>query len=67
MPRRSDLPLSKHVLNLYDEDWQYLVRMFGPEGHVNSGASEVIRKVIHKFCRRMQQAAADAEDEERKV
>jgi hypothetical protein len=48
MPRRSRLPHSPHHLSIYDEDWEFLLELFGPNGVTPTGVSEVIREIVHR-------------------
>jgi hypothetical protein len=60
--QRLPLPISKHILNLYDEDWLFLMKHFGPDGYHNAGVAHVIRETVHKLVLRMRQAEVDEAD-----
>jgi sirohydrochlorin ferrochelatase len=62
MSQRLSLPISKHILNLYHEDWLFLMKRFGPDGHHNVGVAHVIRECVHKLVLRTRQAEADEAD-----
>lgn len=48
MSKRSKLPLGRYHVPLYQEDWDYLSRLFGP-GSPNSsvGIAGAIREIVH--------------------
>ena len=49
MSKKSKLPQSRRHILVYDEDWEYLMRHYGP-GSVRSdvGVSRAIREVLHQ-------------------
>lgn len=49
MSRRNTRPVSKHHVLIYDEDWDYLTRRYGP-GSPQSGVgiSGAIRAMVHQ-------------------
>ncbi len=49
MSKKSTLPQSRHHILVYDEDWEWLERHYGP-GSANAqvGISGAIRAVVHQ-------------------
>lgn len=53
MRRKSDIPLKKHTLNLYEgeiERLQYL--------HGRVGAGRIVRDLVHNYIKRVEERAA---------
>lgn len=49
MSKKSTLPQSRHHILIYDEDWEYLMRNYGPGSHGSQvGISGAIRAVLHQ-------------------
>lgn len=54
MSRRGRLPQSPHHINLYDQDWDFLQSMLGPNapplpgGKRPPGVNEFIKELVHK-------------------
>lgn len=48
MTRRARLPHSPHHISIYNEDWDFLMEMFGPNGLHPMGVTEIIREAIHR-------------------
>lgn len=43
------LPISKHHVNIYDTDWEYLLDRYGPGGPESEvGVSRAIRAILHQ-------------------
>jgi len=49
MRRKSDIPLTKHTLNLFEGDWNKLRAMYG-----RAGASRIIREVTRAFINKVE-------------
>lgn len=55
MSRKSTIPQTpRHVL-IFDEDWEFLKRYFGPQGIRPIGVSPAIRAMIHKMVTNIRQ------------
>lgn len=48
MVRKAPRPQSPHHVMIYDEDWDWLVQVYGPRGLQPIGVSTVIRETIHQ-------------------
>lgn len=49
MSKKSTLPQTRHHILIYDEDWEYLERNYGPGSHgAGIGISGAIRAVLHQ-------------------
>lgn len=53
MSRKSVLPQSPHHILVYDEDWEFLKQVYGPQGENPIGISPAIRALIHTFVNRL--------------
>ena len=62
MPRKTELPVSKHHIMLYDEDWQFLESRFGFNGLKPVGISNVIRAIIHQRVQALRAAEVQQRD-----
>jgi hypothetical protein len=49
MPRKSEIPQTRRHVHIYDEDWEWLNRNYGPDSESKVGISTAIRQIIHKF------------------
>lgn len=54
MRKREDHKLSKHLINLYDGDFQKIQSYFP----MRIGANKIIRDLVHAFVRRTEETAA---------
>lgn len=50
MPRRSEIPSSRRHIWVYDEDWEFLEKMFGEA----LGTGKAIRNIIHNYVGNLQ-------------
>lgn len=49
MSKKSVLPQTRHHILVYDEDWEYLTKNYGPGSHGSLiGISGAIRAVLHQ-------------------
>jgi hypothetical protein len=62
MPRHSDRPQSRRHIFIYDEDYEFLIQQYGPDGVYPIGISEAVRRIIHGKVLQMRQRAIDAMD-----
>ena len=62
MTVRSDLPMTRRHITIYDEDWDYLHRVYGKGTEADIGVSAAIRSIIHKKVTGIR-ARAEAEAE----
>lgn len=46
--RRIELPCTKKTLQLYEEDWLWLMERYGQSGINPVGVTPVIREIIHR-------------------
>lgn len=66
MPRKARLPQSPRHILVYDEDWEWLGALVGPNGlHRHMTVSQVIREIIHKKVAQMRQQMVDRADSAR--
>jgi hypothetical protein len=54
---------SRHHIYLFDEDWEYLMRVFGPASRNKIPVSEAIRTIVHRAVGQIR-AKADARIDE---
>lgn len=62
MPKKIDRPSSRHVVLIYDEDWDYLESRYGFGGIKPVGVNAVIRALIHAKVQMMRAAEAEVRD-----
>lgn len=49
MSKKSTLPQSRRHILIFDEDWEFLTKIYGPGGaHSEVGISGAIRAVVHQ-------------------
>lgn len=53
MSKKSVLPLSRRHVELFDEDWEFLLRWFGPGSPNPIGCSEAIRTIVHSRVKQL--------------
>lgn len=58
MPRKSDLPKSRHHVMLFDEDWDFLEQNYGPNSQSGIGVSAAIAAIVHAKVRALRAKAA---------
>ena len=49
MTRKSEIPQTRRHVHIYDEDWEWLNRAYGPDSESKVGISNAIRQIIRKF------------------
>lgn len=54
---------SKHHIYLFDEDWEYLQRAFGPKSDSKIPVSEAIRTILHGAVSRLRAKADEQIDQ----
>jgi hypothetical protein len=67
MPRRAPLPQSRHHIYIYDEDWEFLLEMYGPQSSNPVGLSAIIRNVVHQRVLGLKAAQEEKIDERRRL
>jgi len=55
MSKRAELPQERRHIQIFDEDWEFLVEAYGPGSPSKIGAGPAIRKLVHSFCLRQRQ------------
>jgi hypothetical protein len=45
--RKSPLPQSPHHVLVFDEDWEFLLRNYGPDSPSKMGVGPAIRQIVH--------------------
>ena len=63
MRQRPTRPQTKRKIPIYDEDWEYLLTRFG-KIELGIGAGPVIRELVHRRVREMQNKESDIRDRE---
>lgn len=63
MRQRPQFPQTKRKIPIYDEDWEYLLRRFG-RLEFGIGGGPVIRELVHRRVREMQNTESDIRDAE---
>ena len=61
---------SRRHIHIYDEDWEWLLKHFGPESPERFGTSKAVRNIIHAFVKASkarQQTAIDAAADKRQT
>lgn len=53
MSKKALLPQSPRHILIYDEDWEFLVREYGPGSPSGIGAGPAIRALVHRQVRAM--------------
>lgn len=49
MTRKSDNPSSRRHILVFDDDWEFLERSFGPSSESRLGVGPAIRQIIHIY------------------
>lgn len=49
MTRKSLLPQTRHHIQVYDEDWLWLVAAYGDNSESRLGPGPAVRQLVHKF------------------
>ena len=62
MRKRPSLPQTKRKIPIYDQDWEYLMIRFG-RVELGIGAGPVIRELVHRRVRDMQNQESTIRDE----
>jgi hypothetical protein len=62
MSKRSPLPQDRHHVMVYDEDWEYLQRHYGPASANKIGVGPAIKEVIHAYVKNLKAKAQRAID-----
>ncbi len=65
MPRQTELPISKHHIALFDEDWDFLEYHYGRYSDNQLGTSAAIRAIIHRHVMVLRSRAIEATDQRR--
>lgn len=66
MTKKARFPQSRHHIFIFDEDWDYLTRRFGPGSeHSAVGISGAIKEIIHKKVMGLRLLEAQAIDQSR--
>ena len=47
MTKKARLPMNKHHVLIFDEDWEFLDRHYGPSSESRYGISSAIREIVH--------------------
>lgn len=47
MSKRAERPQSRRHILVFDEDWEYLDKLYGPQGLKRIGVGPAIRQIIH--------------------
>lgn len=63
MPRRATLPISKHHIGLFDEDWSWLDDHYGRYSGNQLGTSAAVRAIIHSKVLELRARAAELTDQ----
>lgn len=53
MTRKLDLPHTRHHIEIFDEDWEFLLRLYGPASESRYGVGPAIRHMVHARVRDM--------------
>lgn len=53
---------SRHV-NIFDDDWELLERLYGTHSESRIGVSGTVRAIIHTFCNKLRARIGEAEDQ----
>ena len=61
MSRKLALPHTRHHLEIFDEDWTFLERLYGPKGS-RYGTGPAIRHIVHGKVAAMKAELARLED-----
>lgn len=67
MSKRSILPQTRRHIWLYDEDWEFMLQMWGRDSPSRVGVSVAIRELIHRRIGQIKQSQVDELDEQREV
>lgn len=62
MSKRSTIPQSRHHVSIFDEDWDWLQRAFGPGSQSELGVGRAIRTVVHSYVKRLRLQEQEAVD-----
>ncbi len=62
MPRQTEMPISKHHIALFDEDWDFLEYHYGRQSTNQLGTSAAIRAIIHRHVMVMRSLAIEITD-----
>ena len=65
MPRKSDLPKSRHHIMLFDEDWEFLEVNYGATSRSPIGVSAAVSAIVHAKVSDMRARAAEAFERQR--
>ena len=52
MPRKSIRPQTRHHIMVFDDDWDFLLRAFGPSSVRPIGPGIAARGIIHEFVKK---------------
>jgi hypothetical protein len=64
MTKKALLPQSRRHVMIYDEDWQWLERHYGPGSpHEKIGISGAVKTLVHRFVTRSKDGALVARDQ----
>jgi len=59
MSKKVSLPQSRRHLFIYDEDWEYLSKLFGANSPNSIGVSAAVRAIIHAKVKQLRQREID--------
>jgi hypothetical protein len=64
MTKKALLPQSRHHVMIYDEDWKWLERHYGPGSqHEKVGISGAVKTLVHRFVTRSKDQALQRLDQ----
>ena len=63
MSRKVSLPQSRRHVQIFDEDWDFLMQEFGPGAKNNIGVGVAIRTIVHAKVSDMKAKANEAFDQ----
>lgn len=65
MTRKLELPSHRRHIWVFDEDWEFLQRAYGPGSQSRMGVAKATRTIIHAKVRSLKQKIAEAADHRR--
>lgn len=65
MSKRSERPVTRRHIHIYDEDWEFLTARCGPHTEHKLTVSEFIRNIVNVYTKHMRAKEQAALDEAR--
>lgn len=59
MSRRHIEPTTRHHIILYDEDWELLSEVYGPDSESKIGPGAAVREIVRRKCREIRQRVVE--------